>query len=307
VGLLDRLFGDDERVADLEAELATLREERSDLQARLDAESERRAEAVSERQAAQERVNRLEDRVAQLEGELDRVEDETVEVRLRGTEDLRGGRTREVLARLASVETEPEGALTAAVDDAVPETVREAVGDRAGLVEREAPCVVVTDDAGLVSATLDPPVQPDPFVRWGEGFDLDPGWFLPEGEYALALVRADLFALGDYDGDQRLSADGFTTDVMGRHSKGGFSQSRFERLREEQRREHVRRCRERLRERAPDRLVLVGDRAAVDALAETDLPDTDLVATGTVDATGDPEEALDGAFRAFWTTRLALL
>ncbi|MFC6725583.1 Vms1/Ankzf1 family peptidyl-tRNA hydrolase, partial [Halobium palmae] len=143
-----------------------------------------------------------------------------------------------------------------------------------------------------------PPIPPEPFVEWAEGFRVDDDPFRPTGEFGFALVRADLFAYGAYDGSGFESAAGFESDVMNRHSKGGFSQARFERRREDQVDEHLDRCREELEAHDPARLIVVGERRAIRELR--DLADH----TALSDASGDPDEALGNAFRDFWTTRL---
>ena len=298
-GLLGRLTGATERA--LRERVDELEAARERLEARLEAERERRAAAVSDRQEADERVNRLEDRVAELEGALERARDDGEVLGFRGTESLRGGRLRAVLDRLESLEAPDEGALTAMVDEDVPLPVRDALGERAALVERVAPAVVVVDDAGLVAAALEPPLPPAPFVEWGDGFRLDRAWFEPTGEHAVALVRSDLFAYGAYDGAERVAFEGFRSDVKGQHSKGGFSQGRFERRRDAQIDAHLDRCRAILDEREPDRLVVVGQRTLLGEFADR------AVATASVDATGEPAPALDDAVEDLWTTRLSLL
>ncbi len=290
--MLDDLLGRTE----LKERIADLEDERDSLQAQLDAERERRADAASARQDAEERVNRLEDRIADLEGRLDAAGDDGADLSFRRREALRGDRLRAVLDRLASVDAGAEGAVTAMVEDGVPDAVADLLGDRAALVGRAAPCLVVADDAGLVAATLEPPVAPDPFVTWSDGFDLERSWFLPTGGHAVALVRSDLFALGRYRGAERVGVEGFESDVKGDHSKGGFSQGRFERRRDAQIDEHLADCRDRLAD-VGDPLYVVGDRGAVEELADL------AAATAAVDATGDPEAALDDAVRSLWTTR----
>jgi len=293
--MLDDLLGRTE----LRERIEELEEEKRHLERQLEAEQERRTEAVSDRQDAQERVNRLEDRIADLEGQLEQQRDGYAELDYRHTAEIRGDRLDEMLARVESVETEPEGALTAMVDDDgnVPAAVRDLLGTHARLVTRAAPCLVCADDDGLVAVALDPPVAPDPFVEWADGFRVEREWFRPTGRFALAVVRADLFALGVYQGRERIDFRGFESDVKGAHSKGGFSQGRFERRRDEQVDEHLDRCRETVEDVDADRLYVVGDRQAVEEVPGAD-------ATAAVDATGEPREALDDAFRAFWTTRL---
>ncbi|MFB6143176.1 MAG: Vms1/Ankzf1 family peptidyl-tRNA hydrolase [Halorientalis sp.] len=293
--MLDRLLGR----AGLKDRIADLEEDKRHLQRQLEAEEERRADAVSERQRAEERVNRLEDRIAELEGTVERLrEGDGGEVEFRATESLSGERRDAVLSRLESVDAGPEGVLTAYVADGVPDAVREAFGDRAPLVERAAPCLAVADDAGILSATLSTPAPPSPFAEWGDAVALEREWFEPRGSFTLALVRSDLFAMGEYEGRERVAFHGFSGDLKSQHSKGGFSQARFERLRDQQIETHIERCRAALAERTTDRLYVVGERTVLDEFA--DVADV----TATVDATGDPEPALGDAFHDFWTVRL---
>jgi len=297
--MLDEVLGRaslKERIAELEAEKEALREQ-------LDAEQERRAAAATARQEAEERVNRLEDRIAELEDRVERADGEEGDPAIRGREDLRGERRDEVLARLRSVETGPQGALTAMVPDGsdVPDAVRSALGERAGLVARAAPCLVCVDDAGLVAAALDPPVAPEAFTEWGTEFHLEEGWVRPVGRHAVALVRSDLFALGVFEGRERVETRGFTSAVKGGHSKGGFSQGRFERLREGQIADHVEKCRDAIAAADADRVFVVGETSLLHEFA--DLADE----TAPADATGDPDEALSAAVDDFWTVPLWLL
>ncbi len=302
--MIDELLGRSE----LKARIETLESEREELQAdnerlkeQLAAADRRRKDAIRERQQAQEECNRLEDRIAQLEGELDRRSDQEDVVSFRKTEQLQGAAVEEVLDRITTVQTGPEGLLTAAVEKAPGPAVIDAFGDRAALVGRAAPCIAITDDRQLLSLALSPPVMPEAFVDWGDRPQLERSWFRPTGTFTLAVVRSDLFAMGVYRGDERVDYRGFTTDVMSDHSKGGFSQARFERRRDEQIKTHLERCQAALDERTTDRLYLVGEQTALDELA------VDATVTDTVDATGAPKSALKTAFAEFWTTQLYLI
>jgi len=301
--MIDRLLGRrhlKERIAELEGE-------RDDAVARMEAEERRRGEAARKRQAAEKRVNELETRVTELEDRLERAaaEDAEQSVDFRAIETLRPGRRDEVLARLRSVETSPEGALSAFVadDGDVPEAVSEALEDRASLVRRAAPTLVYADDAGLVSCALVPALDPEPFCEWADSFRVEDAWFRPTGRFAFGLLRSDTFGLGVYEGDERVDLRTVRTDVMDEHDKGGFSQARYERLREEQIDEHLDECREALASLPADldRVVLVGDRGVVKRLAEY------ADRTASSDATGKPEAALEEAFAEFWTARLRVL
>lgn len=293
--MLDELLG---RAA-LKDRIAELEDELERAEAQLDAERDRRREAVRDRQTADERVNRLEDRIADLEGQLDRAESGDQTLRFRGTTTLRGDRLEEVLTRLSTYQTGPEGALTAMVADRSG-TVPDAFGDRTALVRRAAPCIALTDDTGIVCIAVTPPLPPDPFIDWATEFQIEREWFRPTGEFAFALVRSDVFAYGEYSGPDRQYIDGFESDVTQQHSKGGFSQARFERRRDEQIETHVQRCTQVLDDRNPDRLIVVGERTLLGEFEAA-------THTAPVDATGSPEAALDAAFSDFWTTTLYAL
>jgi peptide subunit release factor 1 (eRF1) len=294
--MLDDLLGRTE----LKERIEALEEEKRHLERQLEAEQERRADAVTDRQEAQRRVNRLEDRVAELADRVQRLQSEDIEISFRRETSVRGSRLDEILARLESIETGPEGLLTAYVPDGhdLPDAVREAFVDRAGLVSRAAPCLAVSDDARLLGVCLSVPVAPEPFVEWGERVRLDRSWFRPEGSYTLALVRSDLFAMGTYDGKERTAFHGFDSDLTSQHSKGGFSQARFERLRDEEIADHLERCRAALEERTADPLYVVGERSVIWEVSDV------AAVTEPVDATGDPEAALADAVEEFWTVQV---
>lgn len=296
--MLDEILGR----ATLKDRIDELEVEREKLHRQLEAESDRRAAAVTERQEAQRQVNRLEDRIAELEDRIDRATTGGSDPTPRNRELLSGDRLGQILDRLESVETDAEGALTAFVTDAQPPAaVSEVLGDRVALVARSSPCYVFVDDAAVCSVALEPPIEPEPFVAWSDGFLVDRSHFEPTGAFTLALVRSDLFAIGEYQDSDRVGFHGFDSRLERNHSKGGFSQARFERVRDQQIDDHLDRVRAALEERTTDRLYLVGERSVLGEL------NVDADGIAFVDATGDPESALDDAFHDFWTTTLTAI
>ena len=299
--MIDRLLGR----AELKERIEELEEEKRHLQRRAEAEEERRSDAVADRQRAEERVNELEHRIESLEDRLKRAEGTEASVEFRRVTDRSGSRLADALDRFRAVESgDPEGLLTAFVPDAdsVPAAVSDWFGERAALVRRAAPAVVLADDTGAVSVALTPPIAPEPFDRWSDRFRLDEAWFRPTGRFAFAVVRSDTFAVGTYEGDERVAFEGFASDVKEAHSKGGFSQGRFERRREGQIDDHLEKANEALAEVADaedvDRVIAVGERSVLGRVRDrADVTDVS-------DATGKPEAALDDAFRDFWRVRI---
>ncbi len=296
--MLDKLLGR----AELKERIEELSEETHHLQRRVEAEERRRADAVADKQRAEEQVNRLEDRIEQLE---DRIERETAgqetAPEFRTVTELTLEQSAEFHRRVDSITTDPEGALTAAVSDSdsIPRSVSDQLGDRTALVRRAAPALVVTDETGLVATAIDLPIMPEPFDRWADSFRLQQSWFRPTNRFVFALVRSDTFALGVYEGDEQVSITAFESNIMSQHSKGGFSQDRFERRRDGQIADHLEQARQAIQSVTDvNRVILVGERTVLSELR--DLADT----TDVADASGDPEAALDRAFRDFWTIRV---
>jgi peptide subunit release factor 1 (eRF1) len=300
--MLDKLLGR----AELKARIEELEDENHHLERQLEAESDRRADAVSDKQDAEEEVNRLEDRIAELEDRVERSQERDERDREpRRTESLRGDRLAGILDRLESITTGPEGALSAAItdDNTLPDAVTTVAGDdSAGVIRGAAPTLYYTDDAGIVSVALRPPIMPDAFTAWEDSFDVDREWFQPVGRLVFAVVRADVCAVGVYEGGERVDFEGFESSVKSEHSKGGFSQSRFERIRDEQIDEHLDESADLIEtlveDSDPDRVVLTGEQVIVGELAE--LADH----TASTDAGGKPADAIEHAFADFWTTRL---
>jgi len=292
--MFDELFGR----AELKERIEALEDEKSQLSEQLDAERKRRKDAVTDRQAAERRVNELEDKITQLRDRIERLEAGERSIEYRRREQFSPARVEAVLDRLLSIEGDEQSILTAVLadDHGTPRALRDGFGERAALVSRAAPCLAVTDDAGMVSVAVDVPNPPEPFARWSDSVDIERSWFEPTGEFTLALVRSDLFAMGVYEGRKRTAFHGFDSELKSNHSKGGFSQSRFERIRDGQIDTHLERCQEALKERPADApLFVVGERSVLGAVADA------ADATAAVDATGDPEPALDQAFESFWT------
>jgi hypothetical protein len=112
---------------------------------------------------------------------------------------------------------------------------------RASSVIRSRRGGIVLHSPQLFSLLLIPPFPvPESFVREGSAFALDPLEEMMETPVLVLSVHAGETFIG-----VALSREGFEAEekvessVMGKHSKGGWSQKRFERLREEEVRGHA--------------------------------------------------------------------
>lgn len=305
--MLDELLGR----AELKAQIADLKEEKHHLERQLAAEEERRTDAARERQEAEREVNQLQDRIEGLEERVERLSEsqtERNELSVRTTQDIRGTRRKTILDRIRSVETGPEGALTAMVVETVPDEIRRLLDERSALVQRLAPCLVCIDDTGMIAVAIELTAPPAPFVEWGTTFRIEPQWVAPTEPVTVAVVRSDIFALGVYDGSTLTHVTDVTTDIMDAHSKGGFSQARFERRRDQQIEDHLEHAHEAIETHFTENnqiqtseVVVLGEKTVLGAFS-------DLAGRReTVDATGEPKSALEDAVDEFWTIRVSTL
>lgn len=278
-----------EALSQAQQRATALEEENARLRERHEGADRRRREAAAARQEAEERANRLEDRIRQLEGDLERLQEDATDSSLPVRRRLLSGRRLDqALEFLGSMRGR---LLTACVHDEVPPQVQEALGERAVLVKDAAPCLVLLDDTGLLALALRPPLVPDLPPTRLDRFLLEPEWFRPTGRFVFALVRSDLFAAGVYEGDEQVRFQGASPPVRRRHTKGGFSQGRYEQHRKDHVAEHLRRCGQVLRDlRQEGPLYLVGQRQAVQVLDAEVKADR----TAASDATGTPPQGPGG-------------
>ncbi|MDY6775877.1 MAG: Vms1/Ankzf1 family peptidyl-tRNA hydrolase [Halobacteria archaeon] len=310
--LIDRLLGRTtlkERIQELEDENESLRN-------RLEAEEERRSDAVRQKQEAEREINRMEDRIHELEDRVERAEDEAEERHRHGfryVDELLPGQTRKAVSLVSSIEGSGESLTTAYVypGDDLPnpeDYSSESLGLLRG-IDSETGLVVLRDDSRLISACLSPPLRVDETrVSYGDTFEVDRFLFEPPERYVLGVVRAGSFSVGYYEGGDPVETEYVTTNVKSQHSKGGWSQSRFERIRDEQIDEHVERSVEAL-ERLLDTVgsddgllvAVVGHEALIDEVAQR--TDTD-VFTKPSDARGEKKELLEDGRESLWSSRL---
>jgi peptide subunit release factor 1 (eRF1) len=303
--MLDDLLGKTalkDRIEELEEEVESLEEQ-------LAAEERRRKEAVTDKQEADRRVNRLEDKVEELRDRLDKEGKGEEGTEFRVAKAVRDSTLADVLDLLESSESGEEALTTvyAAEGDTFPDEFEAETTGLFRRVELERGLVAFGDDAGIVRAALVPPLAVDETrVDHGSSFALDRSLFeLPE-PYAVVVVRSDEYAGGVYDGE-RVAFSSLSSDVKSKHSKGGFSQSRFERGHDEAVKEHIRDAVEEFEETVaghePERVFVTGESRVVSRFAEevgVDAP----VLERTADATGSGEELLRRGYDSVRSARL---
>ncbi|MFB6190050.1 MAG: Vms1/Ankzf1 family peptidyl-tRNA hydrolase [Candidatus Nanohaloarchaea archaeon] len=262
----------DERIEQLQQEKARLKDRMEELEdelgsmkERYEAEKQRRSELARKKQEAEEKLNRLEDSREPDEDE-DPVDEDTGDRELQRADF---GKTYQLLQRLDSVESPGDDLLTVYSPGKV-----DGVEDFRGLKNAATPeQMAVLRETDSFAAFLEPGREPvllktRPVFNgdWSldSGFDTSPLMEFIESEKILALVSAGETRIfresrGDYE-----QVDRVRSRVDRQHSKGGFSQDRFERKRDEQVEQHLEEVEETLQGR--ENVYLLGDRRLCEEL-----------------------------------------
>ena len=307
------MFDDVLGKTELKERIEELEEEVDSLEQRLEAEERRRKNAVTEKQEAHERANRMESKVQELEDRLERAEEDEQDASFRVAKTVRGYVLSDVLELLESAQSGDDALTTVSVapDDRVPDEFGTETTAALQRVESKTGFVAFGDDTGIVRAALVPPLEVEETrVEHGSRFALDRDLFeLPE-THAVAVVRSDEYAGGVYSDGERVAYTSLSSEVKSKHSKGGYSQGRFERARDEEVKKHVREAAEEfetmLTKHDFKHVFVAGDsRLASDFVDEVSVRVP--VSKRTTDATGSGESFLRQGYETVEGARLYVL
>lgn len=302
---LDSLLGR----AELKERIRELEEENENLERRLEKTDDRRREAERGKQEAYEERNRLESKVEELRDRLERAQEDDESHVEADVSELAPDDVDDVVDLLASVEGSKEQLTTAyvAADDSLPDGLPDRVHQNLSDVGSPSGRALYIDDHGVVDVCLLPlrPVEQSR-VEHGERFEVDRALYRLPDRYVAAVVHVDSFAAGAFDDGDRTEYVQHSSNVKSGHSKGGFSQKRFERLRDEQIQEHLEDSAGELRTLVDtvdvDAVYLLGARDLTEDLEERAEVDAEL--RRTTDARGEGEQLLEDAVRDLMSTQV---
>ncbi|MFB6192779.1 MAG: Vms1/Ankzf1 family peptidyl-tRNA hydrolase [Candidatus Nanohaloarchaea archaeon] len=224
----------EERIQELEEKLEEVKEEKEKWRKRFEAEEERRSELSRKKQEAEEELNRLKDRVEGLESNQEE-QVETEEGFKRTDLDFESGK--KAISMLDSISSPEEDLVTVYFSE------KEDLNDIRGLKNSisaeqfnklSRTGVYFFDRDGILDLYLD--TRPFFKPEWdaGEEFSLDKIKGFVEKEKIWVKVSAgDSKIFRESSGEIEL-VEHVKDRVNSQHRSGGFSQSRFERKREEQ-------------------------------------------------------------------------
>jgi hypothetical protein len=230
-----------QRIQVLKEKISELEEEKEKLENRYEAEKDRRSKLAAEKQRAEEERNRLKDR---LEGEdLSEIEEKYEEPRVQWTQ-LKFTEFRKGLKKLDSLESPEEDLMTVLSPEKLDE-----VPDLKGLknsLDSESYEKISSEES--FAAFMDNDfftivLKSRPFfdAEWtlDSGFNADRILDFIETEKHWALVSANETQVFREEDGKWEKVEEIKNRVEKKQKKGGYSQSRFERKREEQIQQHL--------------------------------------------------------------------
>ncbi|WP_414837482.1 Vms1/Ankzf1 family peptidyl-tRNA hydrolase [Candidatus Nanosalina sp. VS9-1] len=259
----------EDKIEQLEEELEASKNEKEKFQERFEAEKERRSDLSRKKQEAEEKLNKLqqklENRPQKNDKQEEKREDRNRDIELGFEEVMRG------LEKTSTVNSDEEDLLTVysgknSLDDlkALKNSVSQEVFTE---IQKDGSSVVFTDEKFFRWK-----IRTRPFLEsfWSLGKNFRPGKILDfvekEKYWVLASMgETEIFreASGSFE-----KVDRVKTRVNRKQKKGGFSQGRFERKREEQISGHVKKVNEALKEISGEIFVLGDKRLCEDIDAE---------------------------------------
>ncbi len=223
------LFGRKERIKELEEELRAREDELTgrieELEKRLEKEQQRAREAAAAKQDAEERVNRLEDKITSLKDRIDPSQDGSTVTT--DHHDLDVSQTTELIDNLERLSYRSSKAATIYIR---PE--RSVIDSETG--------EMVLKDPHLLRHAIVPPIPFQESASYqASGFMVDTIEEMLQDRYCLIHLTAGGSGVGLIEGGEIIEAAIIDADIKAQHTKGGYSQKRFERRRKEQVQEHL--------------------------------------------------------------------
>jgi len=305
--MLDDVLGKTE----LKERIEELEEEIESLESRLESEESRRKNEAREKQEAYERANKMESKVQELEDRLERAEEEEEDINFRVAKTVRGSTLSNSLDLLESARAGDDAltTVTVAPGDRIPDEFGTETTAALQRVDSKTGFVAFGDDMGILRVALVPPLEvKETRVEHGNAFELDRTLFeLPE-PHAVAVVRSDEYSAGVYEGGERVSTySSRSSEVKSKHSKGGYSQGRFERARDEEVKKHVRESADEfdsiLARHDPEHVFVAGESRVASRFAD-EISTRAPVSKRTTDATGSGESFLRQGYETVEGARL---
>lgn len=245
----------EEKIEELEDRVDKLKEEKESLRKRFEKSDEKRSELARKKQEAEERINKLEDKLQSVQSKDDtRNSRNRRNWRMCGFEDVKS-----YITSLSTYSNDRESVVSFYKRTGFSETEKGYFDDLSSKELNRSDSVICFFDEPLISVFLKSRVFFKHRFNVGSEFDVKPlEKFIEKNKTWVVLKAGDSMIIEEENGEI-ISVENIKDRINRQHSKGGFSQKRFERKREEQIEEHLNRVQSKLEDLINEEILLVGE------------------------------------------------
>ncbi|MFZ3059065.1 MAG: Vms1/Ankzf1 family peptidyl-tRNA hydrolase [Candidatus Methanoperedens sp.] len=303
-----------EKINSLKSRIAELEDENRKLAAQLGKKDEKTRKTVATKQEVDRELNEARQKISSLEKDIQKLKEETAtELKFRFSESFTRHKLDEILFMLGSLQSKTTTLITIYL--AKDETLKNITQDidlqidnqSASLIEKiesSTGKAIFYDTDGLIRAVIIPflPISRSEYAV-GKQFNLEPLKKSLEFDKILVLnAHAGETFAGIVEADTIVEHDVIRSSVMGKHTKGGWSQKRFQSLVEEDVRHHADKVRTALsgmieKHKDIQYIIAGGEGKLIKMILEGhDYP----LIIKSMDAVGNIEKVLQEATKARW-------
>ena len=259
----DKLKKKEERIEELEEKISDLEQDKDSWKERYESEEDRRKDLSRKKQKAEEELNRLKDKLRSTESD----KEDSEEVKSKDTEfdELSFSKARNILQKLDSMESRDKDLVTlyspSEVDNI--QDLRALKNSISGeqfssIKDLEGYVAFLDQDTGNTVLKMTPFYSPKFVLQ--EFFDVaEILEFFRKEKFWVTVSSGNTSIYREKSGKVQ-EVESIKSRVNREHSKGGFSQGRFERKRDEQIQSHVEDVKKELEELDEENLYLLGEK-----------------------------------------------
>lgn len=321
MSLKDKILGRDslkKKIRELEKNIKKLKEEKRELKSKKQKEENRAKKAISKKQSLNEKINRQEDKIQSLKDKLKKKE-QAREIFSDKTELNRILRDEieSLLKKLGSIKSEKEDLFTAFLpkDGTIEELGSEGVLQTNLTLNQLKRLKNENSDTGkvlfysknLISKILEPPL-PLEKAEWQQSnkFKVSKIREQFEGKIGFIFLSAGGSAVAIF-GKKIVDSNIIKSKIKGKHGKGGFSQQRFERKRDEEVKKHMDKVEEKAKKLFSDdldKIAVSGSKGMVKSFMDREMFPVKTFQKKIEISKIEKEKNLKKAFQEFWKGRI---
>lgn len=308
--MLDSIFGSgkDEKLEELRERLEEREEEIRELERELEQERERAKSAITEKQETDKELKDAKHKMQSLKERIDKLEkDREVEGVSKKVEFLPKNDLISFIKQFSSLSSSSKSLITHYIGDS-DEVGNTEISNLLQGIDSETGYIHLKDRFEVINCVVIPPIPVDNEFYREKKFHLEKFRNILESDLRICIISAHAgkSLVGVLDEQEFEEFEIVESQVKGKHSKGGFSQKRFERGREEQINKHLQKITEKVEDFSTgiDYLFLDGNNKMISELRDLLPSNTPSIVEKSLDISKIEKSNQDDYLEKVWGGRI---